>query len=156
MAANLLKSALHNLGVTIVGFSLALLGRKADSVLGVAQFYAIFAVISGWLFVTLGFSIRLSATYLFYQRRMRVISLTTQKQLVTSGPYRVSRNPLYLGGNLFVFLGAALVLGSPSGIVFTGINLLAVEFMIRREEKQLKQESGQEWTQYTHRVRRWL
>ena len=155
-AVNLLKSVLHNLGVVFVGFAFALLGRSIDSLLGISEFHSIFVAIAGWLAVTLGFLIRVWATYLFYQSRMRVISLLPQKRLITSGPYRFSRNPLYLGGNLFIFLGAVLVLGSPTGIVLTAINLVPVDLMIRREEKQLEREFGNQWVQYHHEVRRWL
>ena len=87
---------------------------------------------------------------------MKVIKLAPQKKLITSGPYRFSRNPLYLGGNLFIFLGAVLFLGSPSGIVLTSINLVAVDFMIRREERQLARDFGEEWLAYRNKVRRWL
>lgn len=87
---------------------------------------------------------------------MRVIMLVPQNALVTAGPYRISRNPLYLGGNVFIFLGAVLVLGSPSGIVLTALNVLLVDFMIRREEKQLEREFGEEWVRYRNQVRRWL
>lgn len=156
MTANLTKSVLHNVGVVAVGFVFALLGRGIDFLFGVSEFHTISMSISGWVCVAIGFLIRVWATYFFYQRRMAVISLTPQKHLVTSGPFRFSRNPLYVGGNLFVFLGAVLVLGSPSGIVLTAINLLAVDFMIRREEKQLAQEFGKEWTEYRQQVRRWL
>jgi protein-S-isoprenylcysteine O-methyltransferase Ste14 len=139
-----------------VGFGFAFIGREIDSLLAIPQFHSILLTVGGWLLVTLGFLTRVWATYLFYQRRMKVILLVPQKQLITSGPYRFSRNPLYIGGNLFVFLGAVLILGSPSGILLTAINLVAVDLMIRREEKQLQREFGEEWTQYTHKVRRWL
>jgi protein-S-isoprenylcysteine O-methyltransferase Ste14 len=155
-AVNVIKSVLHNLGVAIVGFGFAFIGREIDSLLAIPQFHSILLTVGGWLLVTLGFLTRVWATYLFYQRRMKVILLVPQKQLITSGPYRFSRNPLYIGGNLFVFLGAVLILGSPSGILLTAINLVAVDLMIRREEKQLQREFGEEWTQYTHKVRRWL
>ncbi len=152
----LTKSTFHNLGVVIVGFAFALLGRGIDYLLGAPNFSSVFTAILGGLFVSTGFLIRLWATSLFYERRMKVISLAPQQELVTSGPYRFSRNPLYLGGNLFVFLGAVLLLGSPSGIVLTLINILAVDVMIRREEKQLQRHFGEEWTRYRRRVRRWL
>jgi protein-S-isoprenylcysteine O-methyltransferase Ste14 len=153
---NLIKSLIHNIGVVIVGFAFAFLGRKIDSLLGIAEFHSVFAVTAGCLFVGVGFVLRVWATYLFYQRQMKVIKLAPQKKLITSGPYRFSRNPLYLGGNLFIFLGAVLFLGSPSGIVLTAINLVAVDFMIRRGERQLARDFGEEWLAYRNKVRRWL
>src|SRR5262249_59036748 len=60
-----------------------------------------------------GFLTRLWATAHFYTHHMRVISLEPQSALITSGPFRWSRNPLYLGGNVFTFFGASLLLGSP-------------------------------------------
>lgn len=153
---NLLKSVLHNLGVVIVGFVFAFVGSKVDSLLGLTGFNSVIAKAVGWIFVSVGFLIRVWATYLFYDRRMKVISLVPQKQLVTSGPYRFSRNPLYLGGNLFIFLGAVLCLGSPSGIVLTALNVFAVDAFIRREEAQLARDFGEEWLRYRSRVRRWF
>ncbi|HET9685627.1 MAG TPA: isoprenylcysteine carboxylmethyltransferase family protein, partial [Pseudolabrys sp.] len=94
--------------------------------------------------------------YQFYHRNMNVIVLHAQQSLVTDGPYRFSRHPLYLGGNVFMFLGATLVLGTPSGVVLAIVHLPLVDWMMRREEKQLAQKFGAEWTRYAHKVRRWL
>jgi protein-S-isoprenylcysteine O-methyltransferase Ste14 len=153
---NLFKSILHNIGVVIVGFVFGYLGRGIDSLLGIGEFHSVCALIAGCLFVSVGFMIRVWATFLFYERRMKVIKLAPQKALITSGPYRFSRNPLYLGGNFFIFLGAVLFLGSPAGIVLTALNIVAVDFMIRREEKQLARDFGEEWLSYRNTVRRWL
>ncbi|HEY6414520.1 MAG TPA: isoprenylcysteine carboxylmethyltransferase family protein [Edaphobacter sp.] len=153
---NLFKSILHNIGVVIVGFAFAFLGTRIDSLLGIADFHSVFAGILAWVLLAIGFLLRVWATFLFYERRMRVISLVPQKTLVTSGPYRFSRNPLYLGGNVFIFLGAVLFFGSPSGIALTAINILVVDLMIRREEKQLERDFGREWESYRSKVRRWL
>lgn len=152
----LLKSVLHNIGVVIVGFGFAFLGRAIDSLLGVARFDSVFTTAVALVLLTVGFLLRVWATYLFYEQHMKVISLAPQKELITSGPYRISRNPLYLGGNVFIFLGAVLFLGSPTGIALTAANILVVDAMIRREERQLAREFGEAWVRYRKRVRRWL
>ena len=153
---SLLKSLLHNTGVVIVGFGFALLGAGLDLLLSIGAFHSLFITTLACLFLTIGFLLRVWATFHFYEHHMRVIMLVPQNALITTGPYRISRNPLYLGGNVFIFLGAVLVLGSPSGIVLTALNVLLVDFMIRREEKQLERQFGEEWVRYRNQVRRWL
>ena len=87
---------------------------------------------------------------------MNVIVLSAQTYLITDGPYRFSRNPLYLGGNVFIFLGASLVLGTLGGIVLTVIHWPLMGLMVRREERQLEAAFGNQWRQYKERVRRWI
>ncbi|MEW6435544.1 MAG: isoprenylcysteine carboxylmethyltransferase family protein [Pseudomonadota bacterium] len=156
MTADLLKSVLHNIGVVLVGFGVALIGRGIDHLLGVHAFHSIFALILGTLLLAAGFLLRVWATYDFYRHRMKVISLEPQNALIETGPYAFSRNPLYLGGNVFVFFGAALVLGSPSALVITALHIPLVDLFIRREETQLEQKFGPAWTAYKSRVRRWI
>jgi protein-S-isoprenylcysteine O-methyltransferase Ste14 len=153
---SLLRSAFHNLGVTIVAFGLAFLGTKIDSWLEIASFKSVVAFIAGCLFLAGGSLLRLWATFHFYQHQMKVVSLEAQSTLITTGPYAFSRNPLYLGGNVFMFLGACLMLGSPSGIVLTAVHIPLIDLFIRREEKQLDQKFGDKWRGYTKRVRRWI
>ena len=57
---------LHNLGVALVGFGIASMGRGPDVLLGISRFHSIFAIIAGWLLVAAGFSLRVWATFLFY------------------------------------------------------------------------------------------
>jgi protein-S-isoprenylcysteine O-methyltransferase Ste14 len=154
--SNLVKSLLHNFGVVIVGFGVAFLGAALDSVLGLTGFKSLFTTIAACLLLATGFLLRVWATYHFYEQHMKVISLVPQKKLIAWGPYRFSRNPLYLGGNVFIFLGAALFLGSPAGIVLTAINILVVDIWIRREESQLERDFREEWVPYKTQVRRWL
>ncbi len=153
---NLLKSILHNIGVVIVGLGIAFLCTRIDSFLGIKNFNFLFTTIIAWLLLTVGFLLRVWATYYFYQHQMKVISLAPQKALITSGPFSFSRNPLYLGGNVFIFFGAALLLGSPTGIFITAIHLPFIDIFIKREEKQLEKTFGEKWLHYKKRVRRWL
>jgi protein-S-isoprenylcysteine O-methyltransferase Ste14 len=153
---SLLKSILHNIGVLIVGFVFAFLCTRLDLLFGIQSFGSHFTTAIACLLLAIGFLLRVWATFYFYERQMDVIRLAPQKELITSGPYRFSRNPLYLGGNVFIFLGAALFLGSTSGIFLTILHLPFMNIMIRREEKQLARDFGEEWMRYKNRVRRWL
>jgi len=156
MIVNLLKSILHNIGVVAVGLGLAYAGTRVDSLLGISAFSFPFLKSTGWLLLTLGFLTRVWATVHFYAHKMRVISLEPQKALITSGPYHFSRNPLYLGGNVFIFFGAALIFGSPTALIATAIHIPLIDLFIRREERQLERVFGEAWHSYRKQVRRWL
>jgi len=150
-----LRSVLHNVGVVAVGFGFAYAGTLADAAVGAPSVSSSLATGAGAALVALGFLLRLWATVHFYEHGMRVISLEPQRTLLTSGPYRFSRNPLYLGGNVFVFFGAALLLGSSTALVLTVAHLPLMDLFIRREERQLEREFGDAWGNYAKRVRRW-
>jgi len=156
MILNLLKSILHNIGVVIVGLGIAFVGTKVDSLLGIPAIASSLVQALGLTLLALGFLLRVWATVHFYAHKMRVISLEPQKTLSTSGPYRFSRNPLYLGGNVFIFFGAALLFGSPTALFATAIHIPLIDLFIRREERQLERVFGGAWQDYKKRVRRWL
>ncbi|HUZ65639.1 MAG TPA: isoprenylcysteine carboxylmethyltransferase family protein [Acetobacteraceae bacterium] len=156
MSANLFKSILHNIGVVIVGFAIAFIGTRVDRLLGLGNVGSVPATMAGLLLLCAGFLLRVWATFHFYEHRMKVISLQAQATLLTSGPYGLSRNPLYLGGNVFIFFGAALLLGSPAALVFTAVHIPFLDIFIKREEKQLQARFGQAWVRYSRRVRRWI
>lgn len=76
--------------------------------------------------------------------------------LVTTGAYRLSRNPMYTGLAV-VYLGVALVIGSWWPLVLWPVALLAVyRLVIRPEERYLEQRFGPAYAEYRARVRRWL
>lgn len=76
--------------------------------------------------------------------------------LVTTGVYRISRHPMYLGLVLIV-LGLAGLLGSalPLAVVVIFALLLDRRF-IEVEERILADRFGADWEEYRRRVRRWL
>jgi protein-S-isoprenylcysteine O-methyltransferase Ste14 len=153
---SLIKSVLHNIGVVAVGLTLAFIGTRVDLYFGIADFASPVMTGAAWLLLTIGFLLRVWATYHFYLHRLRVIALQTQSVLITSGPYRFSRNPLYLGGNVFIFFGAGLLFGSATMLAFTALHLPLMDLFARREEKQLEKQFGDEWRRYSQGVPRWL
>ncbi|MEC9482655.1 MAG: isoprenylcysteine carboxylmethyltransferase family protein [Halomonas sp.] len=78
------------------------------------------------------------------------------RHLVTSGIYRVSRNPIYLGDALLL-MGVSCWLGQPLGLIVVGLFMLFIDrFQIRGEEQALKQHFGAQFNRYQQQTRRWL
>ena len=76
--------------------------------------------------------------------------------LATAGPYRVSRNPIYLALTLF-YLGVGLAAGSLWVVVLAGPALLVMHLgVVRREERYLERRFGAAYLDYARRVRRWI
>ncbi|MHB8483896.1 MAG: methyltransferase family protein [Nitrospiria bacterium] len=76
--------------------------------------------------------------------------------LVTEGPFRFTRNPVYLGMNLF-YLGFGVLLDPFWSILLFPVLLLIMEFgVIHREERHLEQRFGEAYLEYKASVRRWL
>jgi len=73
--------------------------------------------------------------------------------LVTKGPYRWCRHPLYLSFMVIV-LGIDLMFGSPFGILTTlFLALPSMIYRARLEEKALADRFGEEWEAYKERTR---
>ena len=76
--------------------------------------------------------------------------------LVTTGIYRVTRNPMYLG-MLLVLLGLAVWLGNAAPFVVPPLSVLLLnQLQIRPEERILRERFGAHYARYAGRVRRWV
>ena len=76
--------------------------------------------------------------------------------IVESGPFRLTRNPLYVGLTL-VYAGFALLLNTWwSLLLLIPVWFVMHHFVVRREEAYLEQKFGQTYLDYRHRVRRYL
>ena len=77
-------------------------------------------------------------------------------QIVTTGVFSISRNPLYLGG-VCTLVGIALALNLAWAFVFLPLALIACHYiLIVPEEKYLEAEFGEEYRRYAASVRRWI
>lgn len=76
--------------------------------------------------------------------------------LVHSGPYRFSRNPMYIGLTL-LYTGLMVIFRLPWGLVLLPIVIwLITNWVIVPEEKYLEQKFGEEYSSYKSAVRRWI
>jgi protein-S-isoprenylcysteine O-methyltransferase Ste14 len=78
-------------------------------------------------------------------------------RLVLTGPYRFTRNPMYLGITL-ILLGIGVLVGTWPFLVLPplGFVLAMTLFFIPREERILERAFGEEYQAFRRRVRRWL
>ena len=76
--------------------------------------------------------------------------------IVTTGPYAVTRNPMYVFATV-VYVGIAFVVNTlwPIALLPVGIALLYYG-VIAREERYMEKVFGDEYLKYKARVRRWV
>ena len=76
--------------------------------------------------------------------------------IVTEGPFRYSRNPLYVSLTL-LYLGVALLINALWIVLLVAPVLVAMQRgVIAREEAYLERKFGDEYLSYKTRVRRWI
>ena len=80
----------------------------------------------------------------------------SSSKLVLSGPYRFSRNPMYLGVSL-LHAGLACLLRLPWALLLMPVMLwLITVWVIKREEEYLERRYGTEYQNYRSSVGRWI
>ncbi len=105
---------------------------------------AAFALWNGWTLAVMG------------SHRTAVLPGGATRLVLQTGPFRVSRNPLYLG-LIALDLGLALLALSFWAIVLVPVGVAALWWgAVRPEEHYLSATFGPEYDDYRSRVRRWL
>lgn len=80
----------------------------------------------------------------------------TSSALVTSGIFRFTRNPMYLG-LLLTLMGWAAFIASPPALVFLFFYVVYINrFQVDPEERVLSSLFGEDYAAYKMRVRRWV
>ncbi len=110
----------------------------------------------GIALILLGAAHALPSVALFVRTRTTIIPHQKSVALVTGGPYRWTRNPMYMSLVLF-YLGITALAGSGWALVLLPLPVLAINaVVIPMEERQLEAVFGPMYAQYKARVRRWL
>ncbi len=139
----------------------------------VALFYIVLAYLLGWFvhipllvpaflknigfaLVVIGFLLGLAAFNEFRKARTTLDPHGSTSQLITSGIYRFTRDPIYLGF-LLMIIGLPLNSGLYWGVVMAPLYVVMLNrLVIEREESYLAKKFKDAYTGYTSRVRRWL
>jgi protein-S-isoprenylcysteine O-methyltransferase Ste14 len=88
--------------------------------------------------------------------RTAILPDRTTTALVTSGPFRLTRNPLYLSLGLLL-AGAAFAMNSLAVLAMIVPWAVVMRYgVIAREERYLERKFGEDYRAYRRRVRRWL
>lgn len=107
-------------------------------------FLGCYALLFGWSFAV------------FRSAHTSMVPVRPSATLVVRGPYRLTRNPMYLS-LLCVYIAVALWFGVGWALVLAPLVVLAVQRLaIAREERYLEQKFGDAYRQYRAHVRRWI
>ncbi len=110
----------------------------------------------GFLFFILGGFLNIWADQLLTKQSTTVKPNEKPTALIQAGAYKFSRNPMYLGMALLL-IGAGFVLGSIISFIGTILFITVMEVrFIPMEEKFMREEFGEEFNNYTKKVRRWI
>ena len=112
--------------------------------------------IVGALLLAPGIAINLSG--FMTQRRAGTdpIPFHPSTKIVAHGPYRFTRNPMYVGFTLMT-LGLGVLFDSGWVLLAAALGLILVDrLVVVREERYLERKFGEEYLAYKRRVRRWL
>jgi protein-S-isoprenylcysteine O-methyltransferase Ste14 len=132
------------------------IGFALEAVLPGGSFPGPVRWIAGGLLVVAGFALLASFNTAFTRKGTAVEPWKPTTAIVTTGPYRITRNPAYLGMAL-VYMGIALLADAPWALVPLPFVLVVTDRMvIAREERYLERKFGGEYLGYKAGVRRWI
>jgi protein-S-isoprenylcysteine O-methyltransferase Ste14 len=133
-----------------------LLGFGLQALLGPTPVPGVVRWLLGGVLIAIGASLARAFFRAFGRASTPVSPYGTPRKLVTGGPYRISRNPGYLGMAL-VYAGVAVIAGWLWALTILAVVLAVVDRgVIAREERYLERKFGADYLAYRARVRRWL
>ena len=109
-----------------------------------------------WLLVGVWLALTVSSIGIFRRSRTSIVPIRPATTLVIAGPYRFTRNPMYVGlASLTAAVGLFLNSWWPI-VLLIPVLLIVRAFVIAPEERYLERRFGADYVTYTQRVRRWF
>jgi protein-S-isoprenylcysteine O-methyltransferase Ste14 len=115
-----------------------------------------FTKVLGVVFFASGVFLLFTSVRQFIINRTTLLLIRPASSLQTTGLYAITRNPMYLGMCLMYFASTCIQGNWWHVILFPFLFLILQEHIIKREERYLSLEFGEEYADYRRRVRRWL
>lgn len=113
-------------------------------------------IYSGWVFIMFGAVLNIWTDSLFKKKKTTVKPYEKSTQLLVSGPFCISRHPMYLGMAV-ILLGIAILHGTLITFIFPVLFVIMMEVIfIPFEEKNLEKVFGKKYLDYKKNVRRWI
>jgi len=113
-------------------------------------------LIGGWLLAAAGAGMMAWGIATLRRARTTIMPNRPASQMVAAGPYRFTRNPIYVG-MLLIYLGVAGLLNNAWQVILLPVVLAIVTIgVIGREERYLRDAFGAAYDDYCRRARRWL
>jgi protein-S-isoprenylcysteine O-methyltransferase Ste14 len=112
--------------------------------------------IVGLIFVVLGFVLAAFSVRTFTRAGADVVPGNPGNVLVTHGPYRVTRNPIYIGFILAYFGITILATSIWMLLILVPVLIILQKGVVLREEAYLERKFGEAYAKYKARVPRWL
>jgi len=110
----------------------------------------------GWALVAVGVVLMGSAVMTFRRAGTSLNPAKPTTTVVVQGPYRLTRNPMYVGW-VIVYLGCVLLTNTVWPLVSLPVVLVLISrAVIAKEERYLEAKFGDAYRAYKARVRRWL
>ena len=112
--------------------------------------------IIGWVLIVLGVGITIWSAGLFGKAETPLVPFEKTTAIVTTGPYKFTRNPMYLG-MVLLLTGAAFNFASLSSLLPVLVFAAIIHYnFILGEERFLEELFGDEYLAYKKTVRRWV
>ena len=110
----------------------------------------------GIIIIVLGFSLSLGSGIFFRKLGTNPRPGSKANLIVTKGPFKYTRNPMYLG-LITMLIGISVLLGTFSPLIIIPILfiILHIQFVLR-EEKWMEEWFGKSYLEYKSKTPRWL
>ncbi|CCN83055.1 Putative protein-S-isoprenylcysteine methyltransferase [Vibrio nigripulchritudo SFn27] len=115
------------------------------------------AIFFGGALVLAGIGLAAKSSALFRKEQTNIMTFGEPDKLVTTGAFKYTRNPMYLGFTV-ALVGFAILFGAAiSSFAIVGLFILIADrWYIAFEENMMRSKFGEEYEDYSKSVRRWI
>lgn len=112
--------------------------------------------VAGFVLLAIGLAFDLAAIFWMSRARTNILPHKPAGALLISGPFRLTRNPIYVGNTIALAAMALAFSNLWYGVAAAVMAVLVHHLAILREEAHLAARFGKAWDDYAARTPRWL